>query len=222
LHIGATKPLKRLKTSILRNLTAIKRDLKELDDTTGSKLDKQFDLSMSSLGVNMGFSSMLDPSAVDDATGFLGSLSLGGGFGGVLVGAGYLFTGISMFPIFVAGGAVGLAASFLFSKSEEEVQRDLKIEAFNKGVEKFLESNDEIFNKIVENINSAFDSHANVFHNAANSSISILCNLLEQQENVLKETLAQKESDSELIQQKSLALAQIEAALDLLAKTALS
>jgi uncharacterized tellurite resistance protein B-like protein/GTPase SAR1 family protein len=214
--------LKELKKSILQNLITIKRDLQALDDTTGASLDKQFELSMSNLGINMGFSSMLNPSAVEDETGFLGGLFTGGGFGGALVGAGYLFTGISMFPIFVAGGAVGIAASFLFSKSAEAVQRDLKIEAFKKGIEKFLESRDEIFDKIVENINSTFDSHASAFHSAASSSISILCNLLEQQENVLKETLAQKESESELIQQKTLALAKIEADLDLLSKIALS
>ncbi|WP_228024724.1 hypothetical protein, partial [cf. Phormidesmis sp. LEGE 11477] len=60
------------------------------------------------------------------------------------------------------------------------------------------------------------------FHKAASASISILCNLLEQQESVLKETLAQKETESALIQQKSLQLKAIETALSDLTATAFS
>jgi uncharacterized tellurite resistance protein B-like protein/GTPase SAR1 family protein len=213
--------LKELETLMLQNIMAMKHYFQDLDDKTGANLDKQFELSMSNLGINMGFSSTLDPSAVEDQTGFLHGLSLGGHFGGAIVGAGYLFTGISLLPILLVGGAVGVAASFLFSRSIEEVKQDLKIEAFNKGIEKISESSDEIFDKIVENINSTFDSDANAFHDAASACIRILCNLLEQQENALKETLAQKELESGLIRQKSLALNKIEGDLDLLAKTAL-
>ena len=214
--------LTRLEKSIVQKLANIKEDLQTLDDSAGTSLDRQFELSMSNLGINMDFSSTLDPDSVDDATGFLGSLSIGGGFGGALVAAGFFFTGISMLPIFLAGGAVGAAASFLLSKSEEEVQSDLKLEAFNRGIEKFLESSDEIFDKIFENINDDFAERATAFHDAVSATISILSNLLEQQENALKETVTQKELVSEFIQQKRLELASIGTALEILSKAALT
>ncbi len=212
-----TKALSHL-SFLLPNKPTIKRDLQSLDGTTGASLDRQFELSMSNLGINMSFSSALDSSSIEDATGFLGKLFLGGNFGGAVVAAGFFFTGISMLPIFLAGGAVGAAASWIFSKNEEEVLRDLKMEALNKGAEKFLASSNAIFDKISENIDSSFNEQANAFHDAASASISILSNLLEQQENVLKETLAQKASTSKLIQQKNLELVEIEAALNILDK----
>ncbi len=212
----------KLQKTISQKLATIRQDLKTLDNTTGASLDRQFDLSMSNLGIDMDFSKMLDPSSIEDATDFLGSLSIGGGFGGALVAAGFFFTGISMLPIAIAGGVVGAAASLFFSKSEEEVQLELKAEAFNKGIENFVESGDKIFDKIFDKIIDNFDERANAFHDAVSAAISILSNLLEQQENALKETVAQKESALAFIQQKRLELAGIEAALDTLTKTALS
>lgn len=112
--------------------------------------------------------------------------------------------------------------SWIFGKDKEQVKEELKLEAFNKGIEKFIEASDEVLDKVVENIENAFHKKAQEFHEAASASISILCNLLEQQESMLQETLAQKEAESALIQQKSLQLQAIETAIDDLTKAALS
>ncbi len=206
-----------LESEIIRKLATIQQDLKSIDDETGAGLHKQFELS--GLGVNLNFHSKLDHDAVGDATGFWGDLGLKGG--GMAAAGALAFVGVGLWPILLAGGVAGTAISWIFGKDQEQVEEELKLEAFNKGVEKFVEASDEILTKIVENIENAFDKKAQEFHEAAIASISILCNLLEQQESILQETLAQKEAETGLIQQQNLRLKAIETALDDLTKAAL-
>ncbi|CAN5794193.1 hypothetical protein BH23CYA1_BH23CYA1_07110 [soil metagenome] len=207
-----------LESEIIKKLATIQQDLKSIDDKTGAGLQKQFELS--SLGVNLKFHSKLNPDAVGDATGFWGDLGLKGG--GMAAAGALAFAGFGLWPILLTGGIAGAAASWLFGKDVEEMKEELKVEAFNKGIDKFVEASDEILTRITENIESAFDKKAQDFHESASASISILCNLLEQQEGVLKETLAQKEVESVIIQQKKLQLQTIETALESLTRTALS
>ncbi|MEO1386181.1 MAG: dynamin family protein [Cyanobacteria bacterium J06634_6] len=206
-----------LESEIIRKLAAIKHDLRSIDEDAGTNLHKQFELS--GLGVNLNFHSKLSPESVKDPTSFLGGLGLFGG--GALAVGGLAFTSLTMFPIFLAGGLVGGVIGFSV-RTTEEMKQELKQEAFNKGIDKLTESFEPMLDKVVENIEIAFNRKAQNFHEAASASISILCNLLEQQENVLKETLAQKETESALIQEKSLQLQAIETALDDLTKAALS
>ena len=217
MHTILKPKVETLESEIIRKLTAIKHDLQSIDENTGTNLHKQFELS--GLGVNLNFHSTLEPESVKNPTSFLGGLGLFGG--GALAVGGLAFTSLTMFPIFLAGGLVGGVIGFL-GRTTEEMKQELKQEAFNKGIDKLTESFEPMLDKVVGNIEIAFDRKAQDFHEAASASISILCNLLEQQESVLRETLAQKKTESALIQKKSLQLQAIETALNDLTKTALS
>ena len=207
-----------LEYEIIQNLAAIQHDFQSIDNDTGASIQKQFELS--GLGVNLKFVSRLNPNAVGDATGFWGDLGLRGS--GMAAASALAFAGFGLWPILLTGGVAGTIVSLIFGKDAEEMKEELKVEAFNKGIDKFVESSDEILTKLVENIESAFDKKAQDFHRAASASISILSNLLKQQESILQETLTQKEAQSVLIQQKNLQLQAIETALNNLTKTALS
>ncbi len=208
--------VKALESEIIRKLAAIKHDLQSIDEDAGTNLHKQFELS--GLGVNLNFHSELEPESVKDPTSFLGGLGM---FGGALAVGGLAFTSLTMFPIVLAGGLVGGIIGFL-GRTTEEMKQELKLEAFNKGIDKLTESFEPMLAKVVENIEIAFDRKAQDFHEAASASIFILCNLLEQQERILKETLAQKGTESALIQKKILQLQAIETALNNLTKAALN
>lgn len=206
-----------LENEIIQKLTAIKHDLQSIDENAGTSLCKQFELS--GLGVSLDFNSKLEPESVKDPTSFLGGLGLFGG--GALAVGGLAFSSLTMFPIFLAGGLVGGVISFL-GRTTEDMKQELRVEAFNKGIDKLAESFEPMLTKVVENIEAAFDRKAQNFHEAASGSISILCNLLEQQESLLRETLARKESELELIQQETFRLHTIEQALSDLTKSALN
>ena len=208
----------RLESEMNEKLLSIQHDLRSIDKSTGASLLKQFELS--GLGVNLEFDSALDSRAVSDATDFWGDLGLKGS--GMVAAGALAFVGVGLWPILLTGSVAGTAISFLFGKDQEQVKKELKLEALGKGIEKFTEASNEILAKIVENIIIALDKKAEEFHESASTSISILCNLLEQQESMLQETLAQKEAESALIQQKSLQLQAIEKALDDLTRAALS
>ncbi|PZO47149.1 MAG: hypothetical protein DCF15_19435 [Phormidesmis priestleyi] len=238
----------KLEREIIAKLATIEHDLKSIDSDTGAALHEQFKLS--GFNVSLKFHSTLNPDAINDATGFWEDLGIKSG--GVAAVAALAFVGVGLSPIssavalvsvglpvllaggpvllagsvagaiLLAGGAAGTVASRIFGRDEEEMKGELRIEAYNKGIAKFDEASEEILNKLVENIKSAFEKKAQDFHEAANASISILCNLLEQQESILKETLVQKEAESALIQQKTFQLQTIKQALSDLAETALS
>ncbi len=207
-----------LESEIIKNIASIEHSLQTIDKDTGASLYKQFELS--GLGVNLNFYLTLRTDAIKDAKGFCGELGLTGS--GMIVAGALAFTGFGLLPIMLAGGAVGGVVGMLFGRDAEEMKSELKMEAFNKGIDKFVETSEEILTKIAENIESIFDQKVKDFHEAVSGSISMLCNLLESQESILNETLVQKETESALIQQKSLQLKAIETALNDLTGTALS
>ncbi len=155
--------LKKLEVAILQTLVVIKRDLQAIDCAAGTSLDKQFELSMSNLGIDMEFSSNLDPNAVEDSAGFFDRLATGGGFGGAVVAA-MGFTPFGLLSIFLVGGAVGIVSSFLFrDKDLDTIKQELKQHVFDGCVEKFVQSNDVMFEKVIESIVGTVDERVSYF-----------------------------------------------------------
>ncbi|MBE9063079.1 dynamin family protein, partial [cf. Phormidesmis sp. LEGE 11477] len=116
-----------IESEIIEKLATIQRVLKSIDDGTGTSLNKQLELS--GLDVSLKFHSKLNPDAVKDATGFWDGLGLIGG--GAVVGGALAFVGVGLLPIFLASGAAG----WFLGRNEEEMKNELKLEAFNKGID---------------------------------------------------------------------------------------
>lgn len=210
--------VERLESEINEKLTAIQHSLQSIDNATGTNLNKQY--KMSGFGFSLKFNSVLESDSIEDARGFCGGLGLTGS--SIVIAGALAFTGFGLLPIMLAGGAVGGVIGMLFSRDEEQMKEEIKQEVFKKSIDEFKEESDQILTKLIKNIENAFDKRAQSFHEGANAYISILSNLLEQQESVLKETLAEKEAGTALIQQKKLQLQAIETTLNNLTKTALS
>ncbi len=208
----------KLNDDIAKKLSAIEHDLQSIDEDTGANLHTQ--LKLSGLGVNLKFYSKLDANAVGDATNFWDDLGLKGG--GMAAAGVLAFAGVGLLPILLIGSVAGTAVSWFFSKDIEEMKDEIKEEVFRKGISKFKESSHTIIDKVIKNIEDTFSKRTQDFHKTADASVSILCNLIEQQESILKETLAQKEIESEIIKKKSIQLQAIEIALTNLTETALN
>ena len=219
MHTILKPKVDKLDKLIQQSLKSIHHDLKSIDEDAGTNLREQFELA--NMGVNLRFHSSLDADAVSDATGFWGDLGLKGG-GGIAAAGALAFVGFGLWPILLTGGVAGTLVSWMLGKDLDTVKSELKNEAFNKGVEKFIETSDAIIDRLVERIEAAFDQNAQAFHERASKSIAMLCNLLEQQEIISRETLVQKEIESALIKQKSLQLKEIENSLDQLSEKALA
>ncbi len=211
----------KLDTLIAHELSIVQRTLLLLDDSIGANLNKQFELSLSDLGVNIGFISTLNPEAVDEGSSDWYSWGLGTGSGAMAAGA-MAFAGFSIWPVSLAGLAASAFIGWLSSKDPEQIRLELKQETYDKGMEKFFDSVETIFEKLGQSTAEALYSRIDAFHNAASASISILCNLLEQQEKSLQDTLVQKEAETKMIQQKIAKLSEIELALNSLAEAALT
>lgn len=216
-EVNLSPKVKILEQEVIRHLAAIKHDLQSIDESTGTGLYKQFELS--GLGVDFDFHSRLDPDTVKDPTSFLEGIGLFSG--GALAVGGAAFASVTMFPALIVGGLVGGIVTLL-SRTTEEMKQELKLEVFNKGIDKFIESSEPFLDKVVENIEVTFEKKARDFHKVAGVSISALCNQLTQQEDILRKTSAQKETESALVREKEIQLQAIETAITNLAKTALS
>ena len=83
----------------------------------------------------------------------------------------------------------------LLGDATEDMKDELKMKVLEKGIGKFSEGFEEILEKVFECVEDAFEHKVKDFHKAASASISILCNLIEQQESIMKETLAEKETE---------------------------
>ncbi|EDX84577.1 Dynamin family protein [Synechococcus sp. PCC 7335] len=196
--------LDKLDSEFFGKTAVIQQELQSIDDNTGTTLYEQFEISgiRSSLEFQMKLKLDIEqePDSFWEKVGFI--------IGGAVA--------VPLIPIFFVGDLVGLLGD-----TTEDMKSELKMEVISKGVNKFLGDSKEILEKIFERVEGTFEHKAQDFQKVASASISILCNLIEQQESILQETLAQKETGLALIQQKSLRLQAIETALDNLTKTAL-
>ncbi len=202
--------LESLDSKICQEVEAIRSNFQILDRQISTNLNEQFSLIAAGKGGDvLGIASAINPneSENDGGSGFLGGL----GAGGLTVGALFLFTGLGLVPLLLAGGAAAAIGSFLFGgPSEEELHLQTKQKVYDLGFQKFAESEQDTFNKVSENIVSIFDNRVESASEVIKLAISLYENLLEQQEKAHKETLEQREADKAWIVQKRQELEQVQ------------
>ena len=199
-----------LDSQICREVEAIRSNFQILDRQISTNLNEQFSLVAAGKGGDvLGIASAINPneSENDGGSGFLGGL----GAGGLTVGALFLFTGLGLVPLLLAGGAAAAIGSFLFGgPSEEELHLQTKQKVYDLGCQKFAESEQETFNKVSENIVSIFDNRVESASEVIKLAISLYETLLEQQEKAHKETLEQRQAEKAWIAQKRQELEQVQ------------
>jgi uncharacterized tellurite resistance protein B-like protein/GTPase SAR1 family protein len=205
---GILRPnIEYLEREISQEIEAIHSSLKTLDLKIGSNLSSQIDLSLSDVGVKMNITSSIGSNNSDEGgIGFLGSL----GGGGLVASALLAFTGLGLIPIALAGGAAAFGLGWLFGEDKDKVHAQLKQTVYDKSFENFNESTQEIFDKVGGHISSAFANRVEATTRIIEQAISILENLLEQQERVHQETQEQCKTDQAWISQKRQELEQVQ------------
>ncbi len=132
-----------------------------------------------------------------------------GGFGAISIGAALVPVMFMAGPILavVAGLGAGLFGGGGVAIIEESLS--LKKKVVELGCEKFIESIDNIFEKLDEMIASVFYERVEIASNAIEKTISLYENLLEQQEKAHQGTLEKREADKAWISQKRQELEQV-------------
>jgi uncharacterized tellurite resistance protein B-like protein/GTPase Era involved in 16S rRNA processing len=200
--------LNNLDRQVSYELEAIRYNFRLLDSQISTNLHDQFSLVTLAKGIDkFGVNSAQSPEDQEGGISVMGGI----GAGGVTVGALLLFTGIGLVPLLLAGGAAAAIGSFLFGgPSEDDLHIQVKQKVYDLGFEKFNESLEETFNKVIENIASIFYKRVELADEAIKQIISCYENALEQQEKVHKETKAQREVEKAWIAQKLQELEQVQ------------
>lgn len=130
---------------------------------------------------------------------FMGGL----GIGGALAAGLFVFTGIGLIPIIIAGVVAAIFGGGIMGMlSGEEVHNQIKASVLEKGWEKFDESVDNFGERLQEIINSAFANRVEAAEKAIEQIISCYENVLVQQEKAHKQTVIERESEKVWISQK--------------------
>lgn len=185
--------IQELRKSTYQELKGIRENLKTIDSLSGSSLSEQFDLSLASSGVDINFSSSLDPDAIEER-GLLGGLGLWGGGG--LAGGLLAFIGVGLLPILLGSFVVG----WLLGSSEDKYIK-MKTQVYEKGFEKFGDQAEEIIAKIIEKVRATFELTLEPAVDAIECSISILDNLLSQQDKIYEESVSNRDAKKEYLRQ---------------------
>ncbi|HEY9822988.1 MAG TPA: dynamin family protein [Candidatus Sericytochromatia bacterium] len=198
-----------LDQQIRYEIEAIRYNLQILDSQISTNLTEQFSLITLAKGIDkLGVSSVSQSAGNEE-----GGISLMGGIGagGLTFGALALFTGLGLVPLLLAGGAAAAIGSFLFGgPDEDQLHIQAKQKVYDLGFQRFDESVEETFNKVIENIASIFYYRVELADEAIKQAISTYEYVLERQEKAHKETLEQRESDKEFIAQKHQELEQVQ------------
>lgn len=146
---------------------------------------------------------------------FFGNLGVGFGAiaGGLLAG----FVTLS-WPVWVALGAVALGIGFFTGGHDEEQELELKKKVFEMGINNFVESSPKVHEKLDDTVRSEFLGRVELISEIINQAISAYENLLEQQEKVHQETIAQREEHKHRIQEIREKLSKIESSFQLVAQ----
>ena len=191
------KHLKDLEEFIRQELKAIEHDFNNIsklhnDSSNWTFLAEQNELlKQSSLAENIGLA----------------------GLGAAVLVPAFIFAGPILFIIgsLVGGGFLGMGAGGLLG-----LDKEIRAKVYEIGSEKFIESLDNIFDKISETINSAVSLRVQQADETISRAILFCENLLEQQERAHSETLEKREADKKWISLKSEELKQIQKEIDLL------
>lgn len=167
-----------LEQQIIHELETIKGNFQILNPRISTHLNQQFSLLTSPKnGADINLVFPLDESVDDVSFSPIGGL----GASGLTVGALVLFTGLGFVPLLLAGGSAAVVGSFLFGgPSEDELHFKVKNQVYDLGFEKFNESTQEIFNQVIENIASIFNSRVGQADVAIKQIVSSYENILQQ------------------------------------------
>jgi len=187
-----TPRIKEFRKAIYQELKSIRENLKTLDSISGSSLSEQFDLSLTSSGIDISFSSSLDPDAVKER-GLLGNLGFYGatGIAGGLLAA----IGVGFLPLLLGGFIIG----WLFG--DEDKHTKMKTQVYEKGFERFADQAEEIVTKILEKSRETFGLTLEPAVDAIECSVSILDNLLTQQDKFHEESVSCRDEKKEYLRQ---------------------
>ena len=141
---------------------------------------------------------------------FCGGLFAGG------LGAGLLMLLGLGGPIMWAVAGIGAAIAGAFGFGIGGIHDQLKLKVFETGCEKFVESTEELTNKISETIGLLFDNRVEAAVKVIEKAICLCENLLEQQEKAHNETLEQREAEKMWIYQKRQELEQVQNQLEII------
>jgi hypothetical protein len=198
-------------TPIIKNeLEVVKNSLIQLDEKSNLNIGKQFTSAMTG-NINANELS-INPNLKSCHTAEEGEFNLFGGLGiGGLTGAALLgFTGLGLLPIGLIAGVAGLIGSFFGGPSEEELHEEIRQEVYDAGCDQFLESQQELFDKICDHIELMYESRIRLASDLMNQAISMCDELMKQQEKVHQESLEQRQQDQAWIEQKRQQLEQVQ------------
>ncbi|MGB3510795.1 MAG: dynamin family protein [Microcoleaceae cyanobacterium] len=208
--------LQTLSQETYQHLEVLKMSLQEVDCQINSNLNEQFNLAIDNLQADrLDMTSITNWGEYGDehGGGLWGNLTLGG----LTAGALFMFTGLGILPIFLAGGAVALIGSFIgIEPDEENANMKMKQEVYEASFQKFNESAEEIFNRICENIAEVFYNHFKSANVVIYQAILLYENLLEQQEKTYKQTQSQLETEKAFISEKKQQLSQAKIQLEII------
>ena len=190
---------------IFENLHSIHENLKLIDLASGSSLSQTFDLSLANFGINLCFDSCLDQSLTEEESGLFGNMGVIGGIG--IVGGILSAVGIASLPLLAAGAVIG----WLLGGNSDEIYSKMKQEVYDKGFEKFCDSLDEVYRKIIDHSVQALNLRFETAIEAMDYSIHILDQLLEKQQSIYQATLESKNAQKRFIQEQYPRLDEIEA-----------
>lgn len=177
-----------LEVNIKHELDAILADFKNLDIQVNSNFTSQLQLSID--GINYDF---------------MGFMGIGGaiGIGGALATGLLVFTGVAFIAVIVASVAATIAGSFGLGMLDMDGLHDkIKMKILEEGLNNFDDSIDKLHYKISEIVNTVFDNKVESASKVIAQAISLYENLLEQQEQIHRETLEELEADKAWISKK--------------------
>lgn len=139
-----------------------------------------------------------------------------GGLGAVGIGA-------ALVPVVFLAGPIlaviaGIGAGFFGGGGIAVIEETIKENVLKMGCEQFVNSLDNIFEKINEIIGSVFDDRVNAISEIIEKAISFYENLLEQQEKAHQETLEQREVEKAWLAQKRQELEQVQNGIEAILK----
>jgi uncharacterized tellurite resistance protein B-like protein/GTPase SAR1 family protein len=186
---GILQPhLKVLEESIRQELKELQQNIRMLDKQINTNFAQETRFNIG--GINEGDF---------DSGEFMGGLKIGGALAAGL----FVFTGIGLIPIIIAGVVAAIFGGGIMGMlNGEEIHNKIKASVLEKGFEKFDESMDNFDEKIGEILYSAFLSRVEAAEEAIGKIISSYENLLAQQEKAHKQRVKERESEKVWISQK--------------------
>lgn len=174
---------------------SIRQELKELQQNI-RMLDKQ-------INTNFTQETRFNIGGINEGDFESGEFMGGLGIGGALAAGLFVFTGIGLIPIIIAGVVAAIFGGGIMGMlNGDEIHNKIKASVLEKGFDKFEESIDNFGDRVEEILYSAFKPRVEAAEKAIGKIISSYENLLAQQEKAHKQTVIERESEKVWISQK--------------------